>query len=59
MWQEFWQTLAETVSTTSGAEPEPGTSTSTEPSGSSPTLGIKNTQAACHRLYETDDGEWY
>ena len=48
----------ETVSTTSGAEPEPSTSTSTKPSGSSPP-GIKNAQAACHRLYKTDDGEWY
>ena len=36
MWQEFWKILAETVLTTSGAEPEPSTSTSTKPSESSP-----------------------
>ena len=36
MWQEFRKTLAETVSATSGVEPEPSTSTSTDPSGSSP-----------------------
>ena len=36
MCQEFQKTLAETVSATSGVEPEPSTSTSTDPSGSSP-----------------------
>ena len=36
MWQEFWKTLVETVSATSGIELEPSTSTSTDPSGSSP-----------------------
>ena len=56
MCQEFQETLAETVSTTSGAEPGPSTSTSIKPSGFP--QGIKNAQAACHRLYETDDGEW-
>ena len=35
MWQEFWKTLAETISATSGVELEPSTSPSTEPSGSS------------------------
>ena len=34
--KKFWKTLAETALTTSGAEPEPGTSTSTEPSASFP-----------------------
>ena len=58
MQQEFQKTFVETVSTTPGAEPEPSTSTNTEPSGSSP-LGIKNAPAACHRLYKTDDGEWH
>ena len=36
MQQGFWKTLLEAVSTTSGVEPEPGTGTSTKPSGSSP-----------------------
>ena len=36
MWQEFQEMLAEMVSATSGVEPEPNTSTSTDPSGSSP-----------------------
>ena len=34
MWQEFQKMLMETVSATSGVEPEPSTSTSTDPSGS-------------------------
>ena len=48
MWQEFWKTLAETVSSTSGAEREPSTSTSTEPSGSSPWV------LRMHRQHATD-----
>ena len=56
MHQDFWKTLAESI--TSGVEPEPSTSTSTESHGSFPS-GIENTPAACHCLHQTYDGRWH
>ena len=48
MHQEFWKTLMEAVSSTTGAELEPGTRTSTDPSGCSPPQVIKT-----HRQHVT------
>ena len=56
MHQELRKTLTEAVLST--AEPEPSTSISTDPSRSSP-LSHKNAQAACHCLYEINDGKWH